>query len=347
VPTQTLFAGHCERVASRYGLSPGGGAACSLRKARVVDIEYSGFPALEPDAKLFSVRTDDGTVRHARTVVLAVGAANAPCIPPPILARLDPAAASSHSRGEARMCHAMQITTFPDPVVRSKIRNHQDTNILIVGGGLTAAQLALLAIKRGVSRVWMVTRGPSWRVKPFDVDLEWMGKFRNLPHAAFWQLDSDEERLQRIRDARGGGSVTPDYMKSLLEQVRTGRLYMQSGTRMDTDHAKLDYDPCTQTWAVAADPPLPGGEDGNVPRMDYICFATGVETNCEALGYLRTMHSRYPIRCHGGLPCLNHDLMWNDDVPLFVTGKLAGLRLGPGAGNLGGARAGERSLAAA
>ncbi|KAK3934676.1 hypothetical protein QBC46DRAFT_399201 [Diplogelasinospora grovesii] len=239
VPTQTLFAGHCERVASRYGLSPGGSAACSLRKARVVDIEYSGFPALEPDAKLFSVRTDDGTVRHARTVVLAVGAANAPCIPPSILTRLDPAAASSHSRGEVRMCHAMQITAFPDPVVRSKIRNHQDTNILIVGGGLTAAQLALLAIKRGVSRVWMVTRGPSWRVKPFDVDLEWMGKFRNLPRAAFWQLDSDEERLQRIRDARGGGSVTPDYMKSLLEQVRTGRLYRMRGWKRAPDGLHL------------------------------------------------------------------------------------------------------------
>ena len=32
--------------------------------------------------------------------------------------------------------------------------------------------------------------------------------------------------------------------------------------------------------------------------------------------------------------------MWTEDVPLFVTGRLASLRLGPGAGNLAGARVG-------
>jgi hypothetical protein len=37
--------------------------------------------------------------------------------------------------------------------------------------------------------------------------------------------------------------------------------------------------------------------------------------------------------------------MWNDDVPLFVTGKLAGLRLGPGAPNLVGARIGAERIA--
>lgn len=37
--------------------------------------------------------------------------------------------------------------------------------------------------------------------------------------------------------------------------------------------------------------------------------------------------------------------MWNDDVPLFVTGRLAGLRLGPGAPNLVGARIGAERIA--
>jgi len=37
--------------------------------------------------------------------------------------------------------------------------------------------------------------------------------------------------------------------------------------------------------------------------------------------------------------------MWKDGVPLFVTGRLAALRLGPGAGNLEGARVGAERVA--
>lgn len=37
--------------------------------------------------------------------------------------------------------------------------------------------------------------------------------------------------------------------------------------------------------------------------------------------------------------------MWKEDVPLFITGRLAALRLGPGAGNLAGARSGAERIA--
>lgn len=37
--------------------------------------------------------------------------------------------------------------------------------------------------------------------------------------------------------------------------------------------------------------------------------------------------------------------MWNEDVPLFFTGRCAGLRLGPGAANLAGARMGAERIA--
>ncbi|KAG9738506.1 hypothetical protein KCU86_g9722, partial [Aureobasidium melanogenum] len=48
---------------------------------------------------------------------------------------------------------------------------------------------------------------------------------------------------------------------------------------------------------------------------------------------------------YGGLPALTDDLMWKENVPLFVTGRLAALRLGPGAGNLAGARSGAERIA--
>jgi hypothetical protein len=60
---------------------------------------------------------------------------------------------------------------------------------------------------------------------------------------------------------------------------------------------------------------------------------------------MQTIQEQHPIKTIGGLPCLNDDLMWNDDVPLFITGRFAGLRLGPGAPNLVGARVGAERIA--
>lgn len=57
------------------------------------------------------------------------------------------------------------------------------------------------------------------------------------------------------------------------------------------------------------------------------------------------MNEMYPIESVAGLPCLSEDMMWKEDIPLFITGRLAGLRLGPGAPNLVGARVGAERIA--
>lgn len=57
------------------------------------------------------------------------------------------------------------------------------------------------------------------------------------------------------------------------------------------------------------------------------------------------MCAKYPVENFDGLPALTDDLMWREDVPLFLTGKFAALRLGPGAGNLEGARLGAERIA--
>lgn len=35
-------------------------------------------------------------------------------------------------------------------------------------------------------------------VKPFDVDLDWMAKYKNVQKAAFWSADSDEGKTRRL-----------------------------------------------------------------------------------------------------------------------------------------------------
>lgn len=278
--------------------------------------------------EFFTVKTDNVT-RYARTVILAVGAANAPKIPPiPSLAG---------DKAASYLCHSMQIKSFPDPKLQKRILDRQHTNVLVVGGGLTSAQLSDLAIRRGVSKVWHIMRGPC-RVKHFDLDLQWMGKYKNAEHARFWLADTDEERLDIIKEARGGGSITPIFNKHLKKHIASGKLELRTETQLvDAKFEEIDG---RGVWKIITEPPM---EDA--PEFDFMYFATGIQTDFKALPYLQTMIQKHPIEGRGGLPCLNDDLMWKDNVPMFVMGRLASLRLGPGAANLGGAKVGAERIA--
>jgi hypothetical protein len=198
VPSTDLFASHCCEVIQRYGLEKD-----MLRQEKALDIEYAPIGSFEDaehdsvisdgnadeEMNVFRITTDKG-VRYAHTVILAVGPGNAPGIP--MVAGLP--TACPHEG----FTHAMQIKQFPPPHVKAKIESRQATNMLIVGGGLTSVQLADLAIKRGVSKVWLLMRGPL-KVKYFDVDLDWVGKFRNFRQAEFWTADTDEGKKNILK----------------------------------------------------------------------------------------------------------------------------------------------------
>jgi hypothetical protein len=199
-PGTELFERHCESVVERYGL---GLSSRMVRKEVVTAIEYdvvSAFPELVSDGeglgdidgeddekRVFRVTTDKG-VRFAYVVVSAIGPGNAPCIPPVV--GIPPSSSPTHEG----YSHAMRLGQFPPAHVVAKIASRSPTNILIIGGGLTSVQIADLAIKRGVSRVWLLMRG-GVKVKYFDIDLDWVGKFRNFNQAAFWSADTDEGEL--------------------------------------------------------------------------------------------------------------------------------------------------------
>ncbi|KAF3001342.1 hypothetical protein E8E13_005959 [Curvularia kusanoi] len=334
-PGTNLFTSHCEEVIRRYGLGPE-----LLRQERVVDIRYEvaddsddadhssvvSDEASLSDNKVFRVKTDKAE-HLAHVVILAVGPGNAPSIPP-VSGLPTP---SPH----AGYTHAMQIKHFPPPHVTARIQSRRPTTMLIVGGGLTSVQLADLAIARGVAKVHLLTRGPL-KVKYFDVDLDWVGKFRNFNQAAFWSADTDEERFEMIAQARNGGSMTPRYRKILDKHVASGRVVLHTHTEL----AGVNWDGEREIWT---DVKLSTGVA--VPAIDYIVFATGIQSDIQTIPFLDSLRSCHPIEYVGGLPCLTDDLMWDKDVPLFVTGRLAGLRLGPGAPNLVGARIGAERIA--
>jgi hypothetical protein len=321
-PSQSLFCEHCDEVAQRYRLG-----ADIIRKEGVQDIDYGVVKGVSvDDEKLFTVTTPESR-RFARALILAVGPANVPRIPkipsmPSDLTNLPQA------------CHSMQIKEFPDPIVVRKIQASQPTSIVVVGGGLTSAQLSDLAIRRGVTKVFHFMRGPC-RVKHFDVDLQWMGKYKNAEQARFWLADSDLERLDIIKEARGGGSVTPTFNKRLKKHASSGKLELHTMTSISD--ARFDEE--RGQWIIKTEPPI-----DDLPPMDYLYFATGIQTDFSSLPYLQTMLDKYPIHGHGGFPCINDDLMWKDGVPLFLVGRLAALQLGPAAPNIGGAKIGAERV---
>ncbi|KAM0722127.1 hypothetical protein Q7P37_001568 [Cladosporium fusiforme] len=361
-PSAGMFGDFVEGVVGRYGLQEEG----LVRGEKVEGVEYgfvdereAGFLEKEEERneKLFTVQTSTG-VHFARTVVLAVGAGNAPCIPPPINDVL------AVGRPHEAACHALTMrgdSGLPD-LLRRKVAAGKRTNVLVVGGGLTSAQIGDLALRQGVSKVWHLTRGPL-KVKPFDIDLNWMSKFRNQEKAAFWMADDDEvlgenpnnpqrkhslttpilptERAEMLREARGGGSITPNFSRILQKHIASGRTSLHTNTTLTSQ----TYNPTTQQWNLTTCPPLPtADDDGKLPPIDHIYLATGVQSDISTLPYLRSIVEQFPLETHDGLPALTDDLAWRDDVPLFVAGKFAGLRLGPGAANLEGARAGAERI---
>ncbi|KAM0303877.1 hypothetical protein ACHAPM_003449 [Fusarium culmorum] len=320
-PSTALFCDHCEKVAARYRLGPD-----MIRKEALEHLDYREVKGVSIDGeKLFTV-TSNKVRRYARTVVLAVGPANVAKIPH---------IPSMPDTGKLpQTCHSMHITEFPDPLVKQRIAARRETNILVVGGGLTSAQLTDLAIRKGVTKVWHVMRGPL-RIKHFDVSLDWMGKFKNAKQAQFYYADSDDERIEMIKEARGGGSITPVFHKRLKKHLATKKLELFTETNL----VDASFDAESGTWTVQTNPPV------EMPAMDYMYFATGIQTDFSSLPYLQTILQKHPIEGRGGFPCINNDLMWNDEVPLFMMGRLAALRLGPAAPNLGGAQVGAERVA--
>ena len=135
--------------------------------------------------------------------------------------------------------------------------------MLIVGGGLTSVQIADLAIKRGVSKVHLLMRGPL-KVKYFDMDLDWVGKFRNFNQAAFWSADTDEERFEMYAQARNGGSVTPRYRKVLDAHVASGRVVLHTHTTL----ASVSWNESQEAWTnvkLSTDPVSPTTSSGTTP----------------------------------------------------------------------------------
>ena len=273
LPASDLFDDFCDAHIFRAGLQD---AVCAERVQRV-----------EPGATKTLVHLASGGAIEADWVVLATN---------PVLVRLPPEAQVVERTTDEvrRIMHADEVDLRLRPDLQGR-------SIDVVGGGLTAVQIAIGASDRG-ARVRLLSRRPLV-ARQFDVEPGWLGpreldRYRTGPH---------EQRRGLIDAARGGGSVPDGDLNRLAASAV---------------HAVVD----TEAAAVAM-----AGE------ADEVWFATGHRLDATSDPLLADLASLFPTPIHDGLPCLLEDLRWPGSQVHLMGGYVA-LTLGPASRNLWGAR---------
>ncbi len=249
------------------------------------------------------VETDHGAI-EARNVALALGASD--CLEWPDWARaLREVGASIHH-------------IFEPGFVRASMRPWG--HAVVIGGGITAAQMAMTLGEPAHGLVTMLSPHPIRR-HLFDADPGWIGP-RHL-HAFHAQQDPSARRAM-IRDARQRGTMPPEVAKDLRRTLDCGVV-------------ALVEDSVAQAHARG-----PGAVDLVLARSrrrlraDVVLLATGFAPRRPG-AFLDQAIDTLGLRCAPcGYPIIDQALRWHPRVR--VMGPLAELEVGPIARNLSGAR---------
>lgn len=299
-PSLDLFRRHCDAVIERNGLRPLRLRATATR--------------LHARAAGLAVETDAGAI-EARRVLLALGAGDQPYWP---------AWAAASRRELAGAIHhvfdpAWELARFANP-----------GRTVVIGGGISAAQVAVALARRRSGPVALVMRHAP-RVHQFDSDVCWIGE-QCLRH--FRRTHDMRHRRDIIRRARHRGSMPPDVHRQLIKDLGRGALCL-----LEAEVERATPDPLGRGVLLHC--------PGRAPiAADHVLLATGFDPRRPggALVDHAIADLGLPVApC--GYPVVDAALHWGRG--LHVTGPLAELEIGPVARNIIGARlAGERLVRA-
>ena len=289
LPSSSLFLDFCVHLAKQLKHEYVQGCAENLRQ------DDSG-------GGKYNLALSDGTEIEASSIILALDQTGTPQVP----------------RGLMDVTSDERI--FDWRSMGSKLTSNHES-VLVVGGGLTAVQVAQSALRKG-KRVVLASRRPLVE-RHFDIDICWFDRRNsNFQVSSFYHL-KEEERLRFLKEVRGGGSVPPIYMDDLRRWVERGKLTL-----------------------VTADPEYIGdsAQDsllislGEEPEKEFDCIilATGIKPDCSANPFVKSIISNFSVPTVGGFPDVSVDLEWRKN--LFCVGALGSLNVGPDGSNLMGAR---------
>ncbi|SOE02228.1 FAD/NAD(P)-binding protein [Blastococcus haudaquaticus] len=193
-----------------------------------------------------------------------------------------------------------------DALDLSTVRAGDD--VVVVGGGLTAAHLALRAAARGAAAVLLV-RAPL-RTRLMDVEAGWLGA--DLPD--FFRL-AHEDRARVVRHARPG-TVPAPVCEALRDHSRV-RVQVGRVAGIGPDRLRLT--------------------DGGELAADHVWLGTGYAQDVRADPVTARLLDEVPVDVVAGLPVLGPDLSWGG-TSVHLSGGRAALEIGPAARGLAGAR---------
>ena len=196
---------------------------------------------------------------------------------------------------------------------------------VIVGGGITAAQLACTISETQSATV--VSRHPlEWELS--EADPPWLN-WNHIERELHCHPPASKARLDAVREARYSATIPPHLYESIEDRQASGRLRVR----------QADVETATAT---------PDGvrlalDDGDTLAADRVVCATGFEPVFEHPFVDRLAAELDLARGYRGLPMLDDEtLSWetNDgrSSSLYVTGALALGVVGPYAPNIPGAK---------
>jgi pyruvate/2-oxoglutarate dehydrogenase complex dihydrolipoamide dehydrogenase (E3) component len=200
--------------------------------------------------------------------------------------------------------------------------------VAVVGGGISAAQVALRLRAEGV-QVHFISRHPLRRHQ-FDSDPGWLGPARM---AGFSRERDFDRRRAMIGEARHRGSVPPDVLRALGRAIDGGHIAW---------HETTVEDAVPERGGVRLR--LAGGDSIAAER---VLLATGFAPQRPGGAMVDELIASASLPCaRCGYPIVDSALRWHPRV--YVSGPLAELELGPTSRNIAGARrAGDRLVCAA
>jgi cation diffusion facilitator CzcD-associated flavoprotein CzcO len=205
---------------------------------------------------------------------------------------------------------------------------HEDMRTVVMGGGSTAVQVALLLGRRYPGRVTLLSRH-ELRRSHFDADQAWMGPARL---DGFHREQDMGRRRMLIRQGRLPGTCPPELLGELTHLRHSAVVQLRIAGVRSAD--------------VAGGEVLLELDDGSSLRAARIVLATGYDQKRPGGAWLDAAVAECGLPLAPcGYPVLDQRLCWAPG--LYVSGPLAELEIGPVARNLLGARlAGERLDAA-
>lgn len=192
-------------------------------------------------------------------------------------------------------------------------------DLVIVGGGITAAQTALAYTRRGAKSVTLLMRHPI-RIHAFDSDTCWV-----VPQCLdkFHREQNFDRRRTILREVRHRGSMPADVDMELRNAIQQGLLRLRydevQAVQPEANHLNLML------------------RSGDSLQADHIILATGFNARRPGGAWLDQAVDEYRLPTAAcGYPIPDESLCWSPG--LYVSGALAELMVGPTARNIIGAR---------